>query len=60
MKGTKVAEHLDQHLANLHVLYTKLHTITGMLRAAFFVIHSKLEELYDAVAEKLTKWRSAF
>ena len=21
----KVAEHLDQHLANLHVLYTKLH-----------------------------------
>jgi starvation-inducible DNA-binding protein len=50
----KVAEHLDQHLANLHVLYTKLHNYHWNVEGrGFFVIHSKLEELYDAVAEEI-------
>ena len=50
----KVAEHLDQHLADLHVLYTKLHNYHWNVEGpGFFTIHAKLEELYDAVAEEI-------
>lgn len=50
----KVAEHLDQHLADLHVLYTKLHNYHWNVEGAgFFTLHAKLEELYDAVAEEI-------
>lgn len=50
----KVAEHLDQHLADLHVLYTKLHNYHWNIEGPqFFVIHAQLEELYDAVAEEI-------
>jgi starvation-inducible DNA-binding protein len=50
----KVAEHLDQHLADLHVLYTKLHNYHWNVEGAgFFTLHAKLEELYYAVAEEI-------
>ncbi|NLL49150.1 MAG: DNA starvation/stationary phase protection protein [Firmicutes bacterium] len=50
----KVAEHLDQHLADLHVLYTKLHNYHWFVQGpAFFTLHEKLEELYDGVAEEI-------
>lgn len=50
----KVAEHLDQHLAELHVLYTKLHNYHWNVEGPeFFTLHAKLEELYDAVAEEI-------
>ncbi|NLL42105.1 MAG: DNA starvation/stationary phase protection protein [Firmicutes bacterium] len=50
----KVAEHLDQHLADLHVLYTKLHNYHWNVEGTgFFTIHAKLEELYDGVAEEI-------
>lgn len=50
----KVAEQLDQHLADLHVLYAKLHNYHWNVEGPqFFAVHSKLEELYDAVAEEI-------
>ncbi len=50
----KVAEHLDQHLADLHVLYTKLHNYHWNVEGeGFFTLHAQLEELYDAVAEEI-------
>lgn len=50
----KVAEHLDQHLADLHVLYAKLHNYHWNVEGkGFFTLHAKLEELYDAVAEEI-------
>ncbi len=54
-EGTKkVTEHLDTHLANLHVLYTKLHNYHWNVEGSeFFTLHEKLEELYDAVAEEI-------
>lgn len=54
-EGTrKVAEHLDQHLANLHVLYTKLHNYHWNIEGPeFFTLHAELEKLYDAVAEEI-------
>lgn len=54
-EGTKkVAEHLDQYLADLHVLYTKLHNYHWNVEGPeFFALHAKLEELYDSTAEKI-------
>lgn len=50
----KVAEHLDQHLADLHVLYTKLHNYHWNVEGPeFFTLHAELENLYDAVAEEI-------
>ena len=50
----KVAEHLDQHLADLHVLYAKLHNYHWFVEGSgFFTMHAKLEELYDGVAEEI-------
>ena len=50
----KVAEHLDQHLADLHVLYAKLHNYHWFVEGpGFFTLHAKLEELYDGVAEEI-------
>ncbi|NMB19345.1 MAG: DNA starvation/stationary phase protection protein [Firmicutes bacterium] len=50
----KVAEHLDQHLADLHVLYTKLHNYHWFVQGpGFFTLHEKLEGLYDGVAEEI-------
>lgn len=53
-KTKKVAEHLDQHLADLHVLYTKLHNYHWNVEGPeFFTLHAHLEELYDGVAEEI-------
>lgn len=50
----KVVEHLNKYLANLHVLYTKLHNYHWNVEGrGFFTIHAKLEELYDGVAEEI-------
>lgn len=50
----KVAEHLDQHLADLHVLYTKLHNYHWNVEGKeFFTLHAELEKQYDAVAEEI-------
>ncbi|HHU61921.1 MAG: Dps family protein [Bacillota bacterium] len=50
----KVVDHLDQHLADLHVLYTKLHNYHWNIEGPeFYSIHEKLEEQYDAVAEEI-------
>ncbi|NLY11008.1 MAG: DNA starvation/stationary phase protection protein [Firmicutes bacterium] len=54
-EGTKkVAEHMNTYLANLHVLYTKLHNYHwNVVGPEFFTLHAKLEELYDGVAEEI-------
>ena len=45
---------LGQYLANLHVLYVKLHGMHWNVEGRqFFQLHEKLEELYDGVAEEL-------
>lgn len=50
----KTAGAMDQYLANLHVLYTKLHNYHWNIEGPqFFTLHAKLEELYDAVAEEI-------
>ena len=50
----RVVEQLNKHLANLHVLYTKLHNYHWNVEGrGFFTIHAKLEELYDGVAEEI-------
>jgi len=49
-----VAKVLNQYLANLHVLYTKLHNYHWNIEGkGFFTIHGKLEELYNHTAEEI-------
>ncbi|QUH25757.1 Dps family protein [Serpentinicella alkaliphila] len=54
-QGAKdLADGLNIYLANLHVLYTKLHNFHWNVEGkAFFQIHSKLEELYNGTAEEI-------
>ena len=54
-QGAKdLADGLNIYLANLHVLYTKLHNFHWNVEGkAFFQLHSKLEELYDGTAEEI-------
>lgn len=50
----KVAGHLDVYLADLHILYTKLHNYHWNVEGPqFFQLHNKLEEMYDFVAEEI-------
>ncbi len=50
----KVVEHLNKYLANLHVLYTKLHNYHWNVEGrGFFTIHAKLEEIYDGINEEI-------
>ncbi|MDI9441399.1 MAG: DNA starvation/stationary phase protection protein [Bacillota bacterium] len=50
----KVADQLDVYLADLHVLYTKLHNYHWNVEGPeFFALHAKLEEMYDFVAEQI-------
>lgn len=50
----KVVEHLNKYLANLHVLYTKLHNYHWNVEGRdFFTIHAKLEEIYDGINEEI-------
>ncbi len=55
VKGSEeVTKVLNTYLANLHILYTKLHNYHWNVEGrGFFQLHSKLEELYDATAEEL-------
>jgi len=49
-----VTKEMNTYLANLHVLYTKLHNYHWNVEGKqFFALHAKLEELYDGVAEEI-------
>jgi len=50
----EIAKALNKYLANLHVLYTKLHNYHWNIEGrSFFTIHGKLEELYNKAAEEI-------
>ncbi len=50
-KSMEVAKKLNKYLADLHVLYTKLHNYHwNVVGVGFFEMHLKLEELYTATA----------
>ncbi len=50
----KTAEALNQYLADLHLLYAKLHAYHWNLEGPmFFPLHEKLQEIYEAVAESI-------
>jgi len=50
-KSVEVAKKLNKYLADLHVLYTKLHNYHwNIVGVGFFEMHAKLEELYTATA----------
>lgn len=55
IKGSEeTSKVLNQYLANLHVLYTKLHNYHWNVEGkSFFQLHAKLEELYNNTAEEL-------
>lgn len=45
---------LNIYLANLHVLYIKLHNFHwNIVGKEFFQVHEKLEEMYNAVAKEI-------
>lgn len=47
---------LNQYLANLHVLFTKLHNYHwNVVGTDFFTFHEKLEELYDFVGAEIDR-----
>lgn len=55
-KAYEIAERLNVYLADLNLLYFKLHNfhwnVVGM---GFYDLHEKTEEMYEAVAEKLDR-----
>lgn len=54
MKNELLIEEMNRYLANLHVLYTKLHNYHwNVVGDGFFTLHAKLEELYGYVAETI-------
>lgn len=49
-----VIEDLNQYLADLNVLYTKMHNFHWNVEGkSFFTLHVKLEEIYDALANEI-------
>ena len=47
---------LNKYLANLHVLFTKLHNFHwNVVGSDFFVLHEKLQELYEFVGEEIDR-----
>ncbi len=53
----EIASALNVYVANLHVLYTKLHNFHWNLEGhSFFTVHAKLEEMYDGVAESIDEF----
>lgn len=49
-----VSQQLNQYLANLHVLYAKLHNFHWNVEGdAFFPLHEVLQERYEALAEEI-------
>lgn len=57
----KIAQELDQYLADLHVAYMKIHNYHwNVIGESFFTLHVKLEEFYtvmnteiDLIAERI-------
>lgn len=50
----KLMESLNKQVANLTVLYTKLHNYHWYVKGShFFTLHEKFEELYDEATEHL-------
>ncbi|MBP2649466.1 MAG: Ferritin Dps family protein [Firmicutes bacterium] len=50
----KVAEGLNVYLANLNILYSKLHNFHwNVVGAGFFGLHAKTQELYEKMATEL-------
>jgi starvation-inducible DNA-binding protein len=49
-----IAAQLNQYLADLHVLYTKLHNFHWNVEGpSFYTLHEKIEELYEATADEI-------
>ena len=49
-----VTEHLNGYLADLHVVYGRLHSFHWNVEGRnFFTLHEKLQKLYEAVAEEI-------
>ena len=47
---------LNQYLANLHVLFTKLHNYHwNVVGSDFFTFHEKLQELYEFIGEEIDR-----
>lgn len=54
MSMIELQAQLNKQVANLNVLYTKLHNFHWYVKGPqFFVLHAKFEELYNEVAEKM-------
>lgn len=54
MKNEKLINDLNTYLSNLHVLYTKVHNFHWNVNGqGFFTVHSKLEELYNHIADEI-------
>ena len=52
----KLVEFLNNHLSDLHVLYTKIHNYHWNVEGtAFFTLHSALEGEYNKIAEQPAK-----
>ncbi len=52
--SAKTAEALNHYLADLQILYAKLHAYHWNLEGPmFFPLHEKLQEIYEAVAESI-------
>ncbi len=50
----EIAKHLNGYLANLQVLYVKLHNYHWNIEGEhFYTLHAVLEELYNSVAEEI-------
>ena len=52
----KLVEFLNNHLSDLHILYTKIHNYHWNVEgSAFFTLHPALEGEYNKIAEQLDK-----
>jgi starvation-inducible DNA-binding protein len=52
----KTAEGLSHYLADLNLLYIKLHNLHwNVVGEGFFCLHHKTQELYEAIGEKLDR-----
>lgn len=54
IKDSKVVEMLQEHLSDLHLVYSHLHNFHWNIEGPhFFEYHEKLQEMYEDVAEKI-------
>jgi len=54
MSNNQVHVKLNQQVANLSLMYTKLHNYHWYVKGPqFFTLHEKFEELYNEIAEKM-------